>query len=121
MHKPDTVKKYLTRINTVGVEKTGYPIDRFIRKLVVKRTFLANAKRIGPAAACKRLPLTIDILARAKSALNFDRHNDRALWAILCVGVFALVRIGELVPGSGSKLKVMLKSVSILGDRGELS
>ena len=34
--------------------------------------------------------------------------------------VFALARIEELVPGNVAKLKVTTKSVSIIGDRGEL-
>ncbi len=66
----------------------------------------------------KRLPLTVDILLKLRSEFDFADHNDRTLWAILCVGVFALARIGELVPGNGSKLKVTLGAVQMVGNKG---
>ena len=87
----------------------------------IKRTFVAAAKRSGHVGPRKRLPLTTDILAKLKAHLDFTSHNDRALWAILCVGVFSLARIGELVPSSPSELKVTLGSVSIRGRGGKFS
>ena len=47
-------------------------------------------------------------------------QNYQCLWAILCVDVFALARIGELVPGHGSKLKVTFGAVKMVGNKGVL-
>lgn len=121
LYKPDTVKKYLTRINTAAKEITGHPINKHLSKLCIDRTFIAAARRMGHGGTKTRLPLTADILAKLHPLIRFELHDDRALWAILCVGVFALARIGELVPGNGSKLQVTLGSVSIIGDRGVIS
>ena len=120
IYKPETVKTYLKRINTAASERTGYPITRHLNKIWIKRTFVAAAKRIGYDSPNKRLPLTADILARLHPKLDLSRHNDRALWAILCVGVFSLARIGELVPALSSGLKVTLGAVSIKANRGAL-
>ena len=108
----------MKRINTVAGEKKGYPVTQHLNKLFIKRTFAAAAKSLGHVGPKKRLPLTTDILARLKEHFDFTKHNDRALWAILCVGIFSLARIGELVPSSSSELKVTLGSVSVKGDRG---
>lgn len=120
LYTPDTVKSYMKRINTAAREKSGFPVTRHLNKLWIKRTFDAAVQRLGHQGPKKRLPLTIDILASVHPFLNFENHNDRALWAILCVGVFTLARIGELVPGHSSQLKVTLGSVSIRGERGVL-
>src|SRR3954462_11594838 len=69
---------------------------------------------------CLRLPLTVSVLRRLRPRINFGKHNDRALWAILCVGVFTLARIGELTPGTNAALKVLRRSVSMKGEEGAL-
>ena len=117
----DTVKSYIRRVNTAAVERCGHPIRKEEATLWIKRTYDAAAKRGGPAVTNTRLPLTLDILAKLRPLFDFSRHNDRALWAILCVGIFCLARIGELVPGSSSKLKVTVGSVSIRGGKGVIS
>jgi len=63
----------------------------------------------------------VDILKRLKPHLDFSVHADRALWAILCVGVFTLARIGELVPSKTAKLKVTIGSLTITNNHGALS
>jgi len=115
-YKPDTVRSYLKRINTYAVQETGEPIHNHLNKLLIKRTYAAAAKRISEPT-CKRLPLTVEILGRLRPFIDFGSNNDRAIWAILCVGVFALARIGELVPSSSSKLKVTLDCVDIRSKR----
>ncbi len=118
---PDTVKKFIRNINTASLERAGYHMNAHIPKLMVQRTFKAAAKRLGHVAPRTRLPITLDILQKIKPSFNFRLHDDRMLWAILCVGFFTLARIGELVPGHGSKLKVTLECLSIKEDRGSLS
>lgn len=120
LFKPDTVRKYIKNINTAAVERSGYHINTHIPKLIVQRTFRSAAKRLGHAVPGTRLPLTLDILIQIKPFFNFQLHDDRMLWAILCVGIFTLARIGELVPGHDSKLKVDLNGLSMEGDRGTL-
>ncbi len=120
LFKPDTVRKYIRNINTAAVERTGHKMNAHIHPLVIKRTFRAAAKRLGHIAPQKRLPLTVQILLQLRDVFDFSSHNDRTLWAILCVGVFALARIGELVPGHGSKLKVTLGAVKMVGNKGVL-
>lgn len=121
MFKPDTVKKYIRNINTASLERAGYHMNAHIPKLMVQRTFKSAAKRLGHVAPRTRLPLTLNILKNIKPGFNFTTHNDRMLWAILCVGFFTLARIGELVPGHNSKLLVTLACLSIKGDKGSLS
>ena len=116
----ETVKSYLKRINTAAVERVGYSITEQLNRVWIKRTFVAAARRLGYSGPKKRLPLTVDILAKIRPEIDFNQHDDRALWAILCVGVFALTRIGELVPGTGSKLQVTRGSVEIRGNKGTL-
>lgn len=120
LFKPDTVQKYIKNINTAALERSGYHVNTHIPKLIVQRTFRAAAKRLGHVAPKARLPLTLDILLKTKPFFNFQLHDDRTLWAILCVGIFTLARIGELVPGHGTKLKVLLGSLSMGGDKGSL-
>lgn len=120
LFRPDTVRKYVRNINTASVERTGHRMNAHIHPLVIKRTFRAAARRLGHIAPQKRLPLTVDILLKLRAAFDLALHDDRTLWAILCVGVFALARIGELVPGHGSKLKVTLGAVKMVGDKGVL-
>ena len=57
-------------------------------------------------------------MKKIKVLLDPSSHNDRALWALLCLGVFTLARIGELVPGNSSELKVTKGSIEIRGDHG---
>jgi len=87
--------------------------------LLIKRTYAAAAKRILEPT-CKRLPLTIEILKKLRPFIDFESNNGRAIWAILCVGIFALARIGELVPGSSSKLKVTLGSADVRSNKGAI-
>jgi hypothetical protein len=107
-------------MNTACFERVGYYLHRNLNKLWVKRTFAAAMKRAGYVGPRKRLPLTTDILARLKPLIDFSKNDDRALWAILCVGVFTLARIGEMVPGSGSKLKFTLNSLTMRHNKGSI-
>jgi hypothetical protein len=120
LFKPDTVHKYIRNINTASLERAGYRMNDHIPSMIIKRTFKSAAKRLGGLPTRTRLPLTLDILLKIKPLLDFALHDDRTLWAILCVGVFTLARIGELVPGHNSKLKVDLASISLVGEKGSL-
>ena len=120
LYRPSTVTTYLKRINTAARERGKGPLVAKGDMIWVKRTFRAAAKRLGHDPSQKRLPLTVDILAQIKPAIDLKTQDDRALWAILCVGVFSLARIGELTPGPASELKVRVRDVSIKGSKGSL-
>lgn len=120
LHTPESVYSLMKRVNTAAKERTGRRLTENLSSLIIKRTFVAGAARMGYTGSTPRLPLTIEILSNIKTHIDFNSHNDRALWAILCVGFFTLARIGELVPGTTSSLKVMLGSVSLRGKKGTL-
>lgn len=120
LYKPSTVRTYLKRTNTAARERGKGPLISPRDMIWVKRTFKAAAKRLGHTGPEKRLPLTVDILSRLRRFVDLSTNNGRALWTILCVGVFALARVGELVPSPSSELQVPLSAVSIRGEKGSL-
>ena len=115
-----TVKGYVRRAGTVSKTKGGLALARQEWEIEINRTYKAAAKAFPQSSRRNRRPLTVQILKKIKPLLNPTSHNDRALWALLSLGVFTLARIGELVPGSSSKLKVTRKSIEIRGDHGIL-
>ena len=117
--KESTVKKYLVRANTVSKDKGGKGLIKDEWTRIINRTYMAAAKRHKDMFS-KRLPLTLDILTRIKPLLDPKSHNDRAFWAILCVGIFTLARIGELLPSPRANLKLQRKALVVRGDEGSL-
>lgn len=120
LYTPETVYSLLKKVNTAARERTGYNLTRNLNNLIIKRTFVAGAARLGYTGSTPRLPLTLEILEKMRGYLDFTLNDDRALWAILCLGFFTLARIGELVPGASSQLKVTLGSLSMKGKKGVL-
>src|SRR5690349_6265803 len=55
-----------------------------------------------------------------KPFMLFERHDHRALWAVWCVGVHTLARIGELLPGESADLQVLRESLTMRVDEGSL-
>jgi hypothetical protein len=120
LYKPSTVATYLKRINTAAKERGGGSLIAKEDRFWVRRVFRATAKKLGHDPSCKRLPLVVDILVQLRKHLDFHLYEDRLLWAIACVGVFTLARIGELVPSSSSELKVAIGSLSLSGTMGSI-
>lgn len=121
LKKIDTVKGYIKRANTVARDmgsKGGLTKKEWKRD--IGRTYRAAAKRFKQVHAMRR-PLDVPTLKKIKPLLDPHSHNDRALWALLCVGIFTLARIGELVPSEQSRVKVTREAVNIRGDHGTLS
>ena len=113
-----TVKGYVRRAGTVSKTKGGVALTRKEWQIEIDRTYKAAAKVFPQDSRKSKRPLTVQILKKIKSLLDPSSQNDRALWALLCLGVFTLARIGELVPGSSSALKVTKGSIKIRGDHG---
>ena len=116
-----TVQGYLRRASTVSKELGGPGLMKEEWNLEINRTYAAAAKAFPQGSRNKRRPLTVQILRQLKKLLDPRSHNDRALWALLCLGVFTLARIGELVPSSSSSLQVTRKAIQIRGDHGIFS
>jgi len=120
-YKVSTVQNYLRRANTVSKDKGGPGLVKKEWQTEIKRTYKAAATAFPQNACDRRRPLTVPILKKLKPLLDPKSHNDRAIWALLCLGVFTLARIGELVPGHSSSLKVTRRAVQIRGDHGTFS
>ena len=114
-----TVRGYLRRASTVSKDRGGKGLIKEEWRRVINRTYKQTAKLYNNVFS-KRLPLTTDILRKIKPFLDPTQHNDRALWAVLCLGVFTLARIGELLPTASSNLKMSRKDLYIRGDKGTL-
>jgi hypothetical protein len=120
-YQVSTVQGYVKRAGTVCREKGGVGLSKKEWEREINRTYKAAAKSFPQIPRNRRRPLTVQILRKIKGILDPKLPNDRALWALLCLGVFTLARIGELVPGRSSSLKVTRKAVQIRGDHGILS
>lgn len=120
LHPVSTVRGYVRRASTVSKDKGGGGLIKKDWTRVINRTYKAAARRFKQVTS-KRRPMTVEILKRIKSQLKHESHNDRAIWAILCLGVFTLARIGELLPSGSSKLEVTRRALVIRGDHGVLS
>ena len=116
-----TVKGYVRRAGTVSKTKGGQALFRKEWAIDINRTYKAAAKNFPQKSRRARRPLTVQILKKIKTHLDPKSHNDRAIWALLSLGVFTLARIGELVPGNSSKIKITKGSVVIRGDHGILT
>ena len=95
-----TYKKYLSSIKAVHVS-AGLP-DPFLKKPTLARQIIGLKKLLGTKTK-KKLPLTIGLLKRLKSAFNFNDKLDQVIWAILVIAVNGLFRLGELVCTSQNK------------------
>jgi hypothetical protein len=59
---------------------------------------LRAIKRKRGAQKRPRLPVTVSLLAAIKEFLDLTNHDHRVVWAALVLGVFGLLRLGELLP-----------------------
>ncbi len=91
---PSTMKNYLTAVRHAHVVSgrknplTDTPaLEAAIR--AVKR------KRGGPKKP--RLPVTVSLLSAIREFVDLESHDHRVVWAALVLGVFGLLRLGELL------------------------
>ena len=50
----------------------------------------------------ERRPITVEVLQKLKAALNLSWHDDRLFWAVACVAVYGMFRLGELFGVAGT-------------------
>lgn len=89
-----TGKHYLYGIQSLLLEAGHHvPILRFKQ---VRRALKAWGRREGPIVSNPKLPVTVALLRSA--ALHFlpRDHADRVIWAMMTLGVYGLLRCGEL-------------------------
>jgi hypothetical protein len=54
----------------------------------------------------ERLPVTVSLLNYMREFIDFGSHDQRVVWAVLCLGVYGLLRLGELLPHAGAGKQV---------------
>lgn len=90
-----TGKHYLFGIQSLLLEAGHHvPILRFKQ---VRRALKAWGKREGPSTTRPKLPITTSLLRSAAPSFSKHNHHDRVIWAMVTLGVYGLLRCGELV------------------------
>lgn len=89
-----TGRHYLYGIQSLLLEVGHHvPILRF---KLVRRALKAWARREGPSISRPKLPVTVALLNSALQRAPPRNHVDRVIWAMMLLGVYALLRCGEL-------------------------
>jgi site-specific recombinase XerD len=98
----DTVAKYITAIRafyadnaTPVPDHTGY-LQRVV-KGIARNPIHAQRRPKKP----ERLPLTISVLARLRRVLTMTSYDHCLLWIVSLVGVYGLLRAGEITDVRG--------------------
>ena len=89
-----TISAHLSAIRSLQVSAGMNPMER---APLVSRV-LTGVKRSRPAREVKqRLPITTQMLARIAVVVNLAEKEEQMVWTMLLVGVFGLLRLGELI------------------------
>lgn len=104
-----SMKSYLAAIRAVyldnGYEDPFRGMSRLERLLIgYKKSKRSNKKKK------KRQPVTVKLLQKMKRSFNFRNRQDVVLWAILVVGVYGLLRLGEV---TGQSLRERNASLAV--------
>jgi site-specific recombinase XerD len=91
---PTTVKQYFSSIRSVH-RVLGLP-DPGVDTPVVQLA-LRGLQKLHTKPVRVKLPITVDMIVRMRSFFDFSAHYDRCVYAAICVGVFGMLRSGELV------------------------
>lgn len=93
-----TGRHYLFGIQSLLVEAGHHvPILRF---KLVRRALKAWGKREGPTTTHSKLPVTVAVLRASVSSFSKRHHEDRVIWAMATLGVYGLLRCGEMTVDS---------------------
>jgi hypothetical protein len=93
---PGTIRLYLFGVRDHNLGR-GYP-DPLQPGICLWRVLRALSSSVVQSSN-RRRPITIHTLAALYPFVDFSCHFGRLIWAVLTVGVYGLMRIGELVPG----------------------
>ena len=63
---------------------------------------LRGIKRTQGVTKRERLPVTLTVLSRIRTALNFERYDDVLFWAACCTGFFGFLRSGEFTTSTST-------------------
>jgi hypothetical protein len=95
-----SMKGYLAAIRAVYLD-SGYE-NPFKGMHRLERLLTGYKKTKQPKRRKKRLPVTVELLGRMKTQFDFSKKSDVVLWAILVVGVYGLLRLGEITGQSSN-------------------
>ena len=91
-----SAKLYLTAVRSLHIQLGAS--DPIAGKLLLERA-MRGLKASKPAQrAVPKIPVTTALLGRIRPLLNLALTNDRAFWALCCIGTFGLLRSGEFLP-----------------------
>ena len=93
--KPASVSTYLSGI--ANQLEVYYPDVRQARKSPLVVRTLQGCKRLKGSPVTRKLPLSIPTLTRILSSLDHSQtHDDLLFCAMICTGLYGLLRLGEL-------------------------
>jgi hypothetical protein len=92
--KGSSVHAYLHGVRDFNID-LGYG-NVLTGKFRLKKVMKMLLKEDGEETAV-RLGVTVPLLQELRSTLDLNLHDDRLLWAMWTMGVFCLMRVGELV------------------------
>lgn len=87
-------RHYLYGIQSLLLE-AGYHVP-ILRFKLVRRALKAWARREGPSDTRPKLPVTAALLTDVVRYNPPRQHSDRVIWAMMTLGVYGLLRCGEL-------------------------
>jgi hypothetical protein len=102
-----TIKRYVGAVKRAhDVRSLPWPTSLRMLEMVYRGIKKRNPGQVG----LPRLPVTVALLEAilAADVLDFNKHEDRLLWAIMVIGVFGLFRGGELLPDAKKWPDLML-------------
>lgn len=89
-----TGRHYLYGIQSLLIEAGHHvPILRF---KLVRRALKAWGRREGPSPTQPKVPITAATLRAAAPFFSKRHHHDRVIWAMVTLGVYGLLRCGEM-------------------------
>jgi hypothetical protein len=91
-----TLKKYLVSV-AFAHSLRGLPSPTSSDRVLLKRMVKAHRRWRGVATKQKR-PITVALLHLFHEHVSGPSLEHRVLWAVMCVGVHGMARLGELLP-----------------------
>jgi hypothetical protein len=95
-----SMKGYLTAIRGTYLDN-GFA-DPFMNMSKLERLLLGYKKAKHKRRRKKRQPVTVALLKKMERHFNFNKASDRVLWALLVIGVYGLLRLGEITGQSAN-------------------
>lgn len=102
----DTARNYISGIQTLFSE-AGVDLKP-LRMPLVKRA-IRGLRRDDTSKSAPKLPVTVSILTHVASVVDFSKHRDRTLWAMMTLATYGLLRCAELTQDPIEKRRFPLR------------